>query len=104
MANNFGKYLKELEEISSYVSTGNPTPKQLGELYKKLEKCQEAVLQEAHRQRTVIDLEYRKARRAFDFIPYDSHNPYCRNDYCQGDCDIDAEALQEPVFLKNAEI
>ena len=106
--NNFGKYLNYLRELNSYVSTGNPTPKQLGELYKELEKIHEAVLREGHLLRTLLDLDHKKALRDFDFIPYDSHNPYCRNDYCQsncqGGCDIDTEALQESVFLKNEEI
>lgn len=104
MADNFGKYLNYLRELNSYVLKGNLTPEELGIMYEELDECKKAVLREGHRQRTVLDLEYREARKAFDFIPYDSQNPYCRNDYCQGDCDIDTEALQKPVFLKNAEI
>lgn len=102
--NNFGKYLNDLEEINSYVSKGDLTPKQLGILFKKLKESQNRVLREAHRKRTLLELGYREALRDFDFIPPDSNNPFCRNYYCQGDCDIDTEALQKPVFLKNEEI
>lgn len=108
MADHFGKYLNYLRELNSYVSKGNLTPDELGIMYEELDECKKAVLREGHLLRTLLDLDHKKARRAFDFIPYGSHNPYCRNDYCQsncqGGCDIDTEALQKPVFLKNEEI